>query len=101
MPSYERCDQSVEALAREILTAYESHKPLVAVAVKIDYVFARADVDEDGNQVGDAITKDGHRVIGEDSRHHHQQAARSTHDRRPREVVRRAEATGHATAADA
>jgi hypothetical protein len=64
MPTFERCDKSVETLASELLKQYDTHKPLVVVGVEIDFVFARADVDEKGKLVNDALTKNGIKALG-------------------------------------
>lgn len=64
MPTFERCDKSVEELATKLLKEFDSHKPLVALDVKIDFVFAYADVDEKGRQLNDALTKNGIRALG-------------------------------------
>ena len=64
MPTFERCDKSVEALALEILKRFDTHKPLVALDVKIDFVFAYADTDEKGRILNDALTKGGLKALG-------------------------------------
>lgn len=64
MPTFERCDKSVEALAKELLKKFDSHKPLVALDVKIDFVFAYADVDEKGRILNDALSKGGIKALG-------------------------------------
>src|SRR5438876_2880474 len=46
MPTYERCPKSVNDLANEVLTEFETHKPLLDVKIKIDFVFAFPDLDE-------------------------------------------------------
>lgn len=64
MPTFERCDKSVETLAKNILNQYDTHKPLVALSVKIDFVFAHADVDDKGRVLNDALTKNGVKALG-------------------------------------
>lgn len=64
MPTFERCDKSVEDLAKNLINQFESHKPLAAFEVKIDYVVARADVDDKGRQLNDALTKNGVKALG-------------------------------------
>lgn len=64
MATFERCDKSVETLARELIEKYDANKPLGAIGVKIDYVFAFADVDDDGKILNDALTKDGVKALG-------------------------------------
>ena len=64
MPTFERCDKSIETLAKELIEKYDSNKPLAICKVKIDYVFAYADLDEKDRPVNDALTKNGVRVLG-------------------------------------
>lgn len=64
MPTFERADKSVNALAEELIGKYEPHKPLASVPVKIDYVFAHADVDDNGHPTNDALTLHGHKALG-------------------------------------
>lgn len=64
MPTYERADKSVERLAEELIAKYESHKPLAACEVKIDFLFARGDVNDKGVQLNDAITVSGYKALG-------------------------------------
>lgn len=64
MPTFQRCDKSVEELAKWLIDKFESHKPLKAVGIKIDYVFAKGDVDEEGAQTNWALTKNGVRCLG-------------------------------------
>jgi hypothetical protein len=62
MPKYHPCSSSIKELANEILFAYETHKPLIEARVRIDFVFAFADEDEEGNKLNDAIRKNGRKV---------------------------------------
>lgn len=65
MPTFERCDKSVEELAKEILGKYDTHKPLLVAEVKIDFVFAYCDKNEKtGAPLNDALTKNGIRALG-------------------------------------
>lgn len=64
MPTFERCDKSVEELAKDLIRKFETHHPLEAAEVKIDFVFARGDVDDAGNQTNHALTKNGVRALG-------------------------------------
>lgn len=64
MPTFERCDTAVDHLAAELIDKYESHKPLKVADVKIDFVFAKADLDEDGHATNYALTKNGIRALG-------------------------------------
>lgn len=64
MPTFERADRTVEQLADTLIDKYESHKPLAAVPVKVDFVFARADVDDNGEPINDALSKNGIKALG-------------------------------------
>lgn len=64
MPTFQRADKSVNELAAELIGKYEPHKPLAAVPVKLDFVFAYADTDDDGNPVNDALTLHGYKALG-------------------------------------
>lgn len=64
MPTFERCDKSVEKLASDLLNRYETHKPLVAFDVAVDYVFAYADLDDNEKPINVALTKGGLRALG-------------------------------------
>jgi len=66
MPTYEPAPKPISTLADSILAEYETHKPVANAAVKIDFVFARADLDpESGEKMNDAISKNGFRVLGQ------------------------------------
>ena len=64
MPTYEPADEQVLDLAKEILTKYESHAPLIKHKVKFDFVFAHPTVDENGEAHGEAIKKNGVKALG-------------------------------------
>lgn len=64
MPTFERCDESINELAAELIAKYETHEPLKAAKVKVDYVFAYGDVDDKGKQLNDALTKNGIKCLG-------------------------------------
>lgn len=51
-------------MAKAVLNEFETHEPLVAAGVKIDFVFAFADVDDSGQQINDAIRKGGIKCLG-------------------------------------
>lgn len=59
MSTFIKCGDEVVTLAHGILRAYESHAPLLAAKVKIDFVFALAAVDAAGNQRGSALMLHG------------------------------------------
>lgn len=64
MPTFERCDKSVNELATKLFDEYETHKPLVACGVNVDFVFAYADCDDKGRPLNDALTKGGLKALG-------------------------------------
>lgn len=65
MPTFQRCDKSVEKLASEILKKHESHKALLDAGVTIDFVFAYPEYDETtGRPLNDALTHNGVKAIG-------------------------------------
>lgn len=65
MPTFQKCDSSVKAMAKEILSKYESHRPILDVGVTFDFLFAFCDRDEDTNEpLNDALTHNGIRALG-------------------------------------
>lgn len=65
MPTtFQRCDESVNDMAREIMFEYESHQPLIDAKVKIDYVFAFPEKDDNGKVLGDALKHHGCKALG-------------------------------------
>jgi hypothetical protein len=64
MPTYQKCEKAVAELASSLINKYDTHKPLEQLKVKIDLVFAFADVDEKGRQLNDALTKNGIKALG-------------------------------------
>jgi hypothetical protein len=64
MPTYERAPKSVENLAAEILCENECYQALLDAKVTVDYLFAHADQDDDGNLVNDALKKNGVKALG-------------------------------------
>lgn len=65
MSTYAKADGEVTEMAASILTKFESHHPLLEAKVRVDYVFAYGERDEDtGARIGDALTKNGFRAFG-------------------------------------
>lgn len=64
MPTYQKCDHSVNQLAAELIEKYETNQPLGQLSVKIDLVFAFADRDDEGLALNDALTKNGLKALG-------------------------------------
>ena len=64
MPTYERCGLEINELAEGLLGQYPDHQPLLDNAVKIDFVWAMADLDKDGEKKGWAIKHNGHQAYG-------------------------------------
>lgn len=66
MPTYQRATQNVEDLALAILEEFESHAPILKAGVKIDFIFAFADLDDKtGEPINNAITARGFRALGQ------------------------------------
>lgn len=63
MPTYSRAWKEAEDIAKEQLKKWETHKPLVECEATIDFMFAFGDVDEQGEQQGDAISDGGYRAL--------------------------------------
>lgn len=64
MATYQQCDETVLELAKVILKQYETHAPILAAKVKIDFLFAFAPRDNDGFPVGDALRLHGNKARG-------------------------------------
>lgn len=64
MSTYQKAPSEVREMADKILLDFDTHKPLVEAKVKIDFLFAFADVNEDGESIGCALTKHGVRALG-------------------------------------
>lgn len=63
--TFERCPKTVEHMAKALLQEFETHQPLLASGAVIDFVFARAEVDDKtGERKGYAIVKGGVRALG-------------------------------------
>lgn len=64
--TYEKCPKAIYEMADKILKFFATHEPLVKAGVKIDFVFARAELDEKTNKpIGHAVVKKGMWVKGE------------------------------------
>jgi hypothetical protein len=68
MSTYQKAPPEVRDMAEAILQEFISYKPIVEAKVKIDFLFAYAEVAEDGEQAGEAkgyaLTKHGIRALG-------------------------------------
>lgn len=64
MPTYQRAPETVNQLANEIMCQFPDHKPLLDAKVKLDFVFAYADLDKHGQPKNDALTKNGVKALG-------------------------------------
>jgi hypothetical protein len=65
MPTYQRAGKDIEQMAASILKQFETHAPILDAKVKIDFVMAFADVDDNGQKKGFAITHRKRQVFGE------------------------------------
>lgn len=64
MPTFRKDDGPLAEMAAEILTEFETHKPILEAEVRVDYLFAFGDVNENGETVGDALKKNGVKALG-------------------------------------
>jgi hypothetical protein len=65
MPTFKRCDSSVEKMAKALISEFETNYPLEANEVRIDYLFAYGDRDEvSGELITDALKKGGMKCLG-------------------------------------
>ena len=65
MPTYSKAPQNVVDLANAILCEFATHKPLLDAKVKVDLVFAHADLDKNGEARNYAISVRGVRALGQ------------------------------------
>lgn len=59
MPTYQKCPKAVGAIAHEILEEFPTHRPTLNAEVTIDFVFAYADVNDEGIATNNALTLHG------------------------------------------
>ena len=71
MPTYKQCTstnggESVLKMAKQVVSLLSTLGPEYEFLnkVKVDYIFAYADLGEDGERSNDAITHNGHRAYG-------------------------------------
>ena len=65
MPKFQKCPAEIHDIARGILKKHESHAPILKAGVRIDLVFAFADIDEKTQQPkNDALSLHGHKALG-------------------------------------
>lgn len=64
MSTYAKCPPEVKEIAEKLLEEFISYKPLLEAKVKIDFLFAFAEVGEDGESKGHALMKHGVRALG-------------------------------------
>lgn len=64
MSHYKKDDGNLAEMASSILNEFETHKPVLDAGVKIDFLWAYGDRDDDGELCGDAIKKGGVRALG-------------------------------------
>jgi hypothetical protein len=63
MPTFKKCDESVREMADELIKQFHQH--LLDNKVKLDFVFAYGDKDENtGELIGNALTKNGCKALG-------------------------------------
>lgn len=64
MATFQKCPIEVRELANEILCEFETHQPLLDAKVTVDFVFAYAEEDDNGNKIGNALSKNGCKALG-------------------------------------
>lgn len=64
MPTFQKCPSYVIDMANGLLVEHETHKPVLDARVKIDFVWAFSDKDDDGNPTNDALKKNGVKALG-------------------------------------
>lgn len=57
--TFQKCPPEIASLANDILCAHECYQPLLDAKVRIDFVFAYAQRDEEERIIGHALTKNG------------------------------------------
>lgn len=64
MSTYAKCPPEVREMAEKVMEQFPSYRELLEAKVKIDFLFAYAEVGEDGESKGHALTKHGIRCLG-------------------------------------
>ena len=64
MPTFEKCNGAVLDLAENLIREYETHHPLGAAGVRIDYLFAYPNYDENDKPIGFALKERGRQILG-------------------------------------
>jgi len=64
MSTFKKCGPELAELARELMCEFTTHKMLLDARVKVDFIFAYADVDANGMKRRPAIVKGGVRALG-------------------------------------
>lgn len=64
MPTYKRCGPEVQEMADDIMREYPDHQPLIDAELKIDFLFAEPEYNENGEPASDAITHHGCKALG-------------------------------------
>ena len=64
MSTYQKAPAEVRELAEQVLNEFATYKDILEAKVKIDFLFAFGDVNEEGQTTGHALTKHGIRALG-------------------------------------
>ncbi len=64
MATFKKAEADTYGIVSDILNQYDTHRQLVDAGVKVDVVFALADVGEDGEKKGVALKLHGIRALG-------------------------------------
>lgn len=64
MPTFQRADKSVSDMAKSLIAEFKSHEALHTRDVRVDYMFAFPDRDEEGQAINDALKHQGVKALG-------------------------------------
>lgn len=64
MPTFKKDDGTLVHMAMQIMKEFETHQPLIDAEVRVDYLFAFGDLDDHGEVIGNALTKNGVKALG-------------------------------------
>jgi len=64
MPTFQKAPLEILEMASDLLQLYESHAPLLEHKVRIDFLLAFCDRDDDNNPMNDALSLHGQKALG-------------------------------------
>lgn len=62
--TFQRCDESVNAMAAALMVQFPTHTDLIEARVKVDYVFAMGERDDQDQVIAPALKHNGCRALG-------------------------------------